>query len=536
MPVQKIDPKVIFASDAPAIDKPPVFSDKTKGWDVARANDGRPQIKEMNKVQQDTDLKILWLNENAVLPYDETIDYPDGAVTLKDGSFKQLSGGSWVEFLDDFADKDAVKRGIANRYDSSLTYNSGERVVLTNGDIVKSIIDENANDPSVDMTGWENFGKDVKDIKYANMPDARKYPIVADRVTDNTTVIYQAIQDMEEGSELFIPPNVKWDNSPSNVYPLMKNYTRIEDHSGYDSRYPSVWHHHVMTYQHTTENTGTTNGNGIINRGDYHPYFCIIVDTLDGGAGSRGSLIIRQDGEMLQLGTDKTQAGQECFAISTYGDIVEGSKAMRMGMQKSSAPHCFAYNSSLITDITYVYGKHLKRPNLTEAQYLAANHSTRHTQPANHTGSFLTTYFVGASEKFRQNIDKDGNLTWRSSGSTARFNFDNTGALFGHTKKTRVGSISGTVGVDDSHSFFSNYGATGGQIVSLPTPKAGYYLEISVDTAQNVIVSPAAGTNFIGMGAGKTKTSNVVGSKLKIVGLDSTTWSFEQIGTWTDQV
>ena len=154
MPTQKIDPKVIFASDAPAIDKPPVFSDKTKGWDVARANDGRPQIKEMNKVQQDTDLKILWLNENAVLPYDLSIDYPDGAVTLKDGSFKQLSSGSWVEFLDDFADKDAVKRGIANRYDPLLTYNSGERVALTNGDIVKSTIDENVNDPNVNMTGW----------------------------------------------------------------------------------------------------------------------------------------------------------------------------------------------------------------------------------------------------------------------------------------------------------------------------------------------------------------------------------------------
>ena len=154
MPTQKIDPKVIFASDAPAIDKPPVFSDKTKGWDVSRANDGRPEIKQMNKMQQDTDLKILWLNENAVLPYDASIDYPDGAVALKDGSFKQLSSGSWVEFLDDFADKDAVKRGIANRYDPSLTYNSGERVVLTNGDIVKSTIDGNANDPNVDMTGW----------------------------------------------------------------------------------------------------------------------------------------------------------------------------------------------------------------------------------------------------------------------------------------------------------------------------------------------------------------------------------------------
>ena len=158
MPAQKIDPKVIFASDAPAIDKPPVFSDKTKGWDVARANDGRPEIKQMNKMQQDTDLKILWLNENAVLPYDSTIDYPDGAVTLKDGSFKQLSSGAWVEFLDDFADKDAVKRGIANRHDSSLTYNSGERVVLTNGDIVKSTVNGNTNDPNVSMTGWVSIG------------------------------------------------------------------------------------------------------------------------------------------------------------------------------------------------------------------------------------------------------------------------------------------------------------------------------------------------------------------------------------------
>lgn len=113
MPTQKIDPKVIFASDAPAIDKPPVFSDKTKGMDVTRRNDGRPEIKELNKLFQDTDLKILWLNENAVLPYDETIDYPNGAVTLKDSSFKQLSGGEWVEFLDDFANKDELKHRIA---------------------------------------------------------------------------------------------------------------------------------------------------------------------------------------------------------------------------------------------------------------------------------------------------------------------------------------------------------------------------------------------------------------------------------------
>ena len=52
------------------------------------------------------------------------------------------------------ADNDKVKRGIANRYDSSLTYNFGERIVLTNGDIVKSTINDNTNDPNVNMTGW----------------------------------------------------------------------------------------------------------------------------------------------------------------------------------------------------------------------------------------------------------------------------------------------------------------------------------------------------------------------------------------------
>lgn len=49
---------------------------------------------------------------------------------------------------------DLAKRGVLNRYDSSLTYNSGDRVILTNSDIVKSTIDGNVNDPNVDMTGW----------------------------------------------------------------------------------------------------------------------------------------------------------------------------------------------------------------------------------------------------------------------------------------------------------------------------------------------------------------------------------------------
>ena len=49
---------------------------------------------------------------------------------------------------------DLAKRGIENLYDPLLTYNSGERVVLINGDIVKSTVDGNVNNPNVNMTGW----------------------------------------------------------------------------------------------------------------------------------------------------------------------------------------------------------------------------------------------------------------------------------------------------------------------------------------------------------------------------------------------
>ena len=99
MPVSKIDPKVIFASEAPTQDTPAVFTNKTVGWGESRKNGGRPTIKQSNALQQETDLKILWLNENSVTPYDASIDYPVNAVTIKDGAFKIFNGSVWNLFL-----------------------------------------------------------------------------------------------------------------------------------------------------------------------------------------------------------------------------------------------------------------------------------------------------------------------------------------------------------------------------------------------------------------------------------------------------
>ena len=202
MAVNKLDPKVIFASEAPAQDTPAVFTNRTVGWGETRKNGGRPTIKQMNAEQQSTDLKILWLNENAITPFDPTIDYPTNAVTIKDGAFKIFNGSVWNIFLtkasvglgdvdntsdlskpistatqsalndkasvvslvnlrtsiDLKADLDVVKRGIGNIYDPTLTYNENERVILLKGDVVKSTVSNNTNNPNTDMTGWVDAG------------------------------------------------------------------------------------------------------------------------------------------------------------------------------------------------------------------------------------------------------------------------------------------------------------------------------------------------------------------------------------------
>ena len=216
MAVDKIDPKVIFASEAPAQDTPAVFTNKTVGWGESRKNGGRPTIKQSNALQQETDLKILWLNENSVTPFDATIDYPENAVTIKDGAFKILNSGVWEVFLykssvglgnvDNTSDLDkpvstATQTALNLKADKSATYTKvevdnaidllkppylasdvtdgnqtqdqinlygvktydmpaggypvGGLVRLDNGNIVKSTVDGNTNDPNVDMTGWE---------------------------------------------------------------------------------------------------------------------------------------------------------------------------------------------------------------------------------------------------------------------------------------------------------------------------------------------------------------------------------------------
>lgn len=115
MAVNKIDPKKIFASQAPSQDVPAEFNNYERGWDESRKNNGKPTIKQFNKLQQLTDEKILWMHQNgAALPFDETMEYVEGAVVVKDGELQQWKGEEW---------KSVIAEGLS---DTVQTFNTPE--------------------------------------------------------------------------------------------------------------------------------------------------------------------------------------------------------------------------------------------------------------------------------------------------------------------------------------------------------------------------------------------------------------------------
>lgn len=92
-----IDPNIVFASDAPAQDKPPAFNNYVKGMDETRLNEGRPTIKQFNFIQQQNDFKFLYIHERgACLPFVEGFPYENNAIVFKDGLIQQKNGASWI--------------------------------------------------------------------------------------------------------------------------------------------------------------------------------------------------------------------------------------------------------------------------------------------------------------------------------------------------------------------------------------------------------------------------------------------------------
>ena len=158
------------------------------------ANDAAAQV--ADKVSQS---EIDYIHENgAALPFDETVDYAEGAFTVKDGSLQQFVGGVWKKptqtagqiFDESGLSQQQVNYNGGSKWHSRVGgYKLNERVVLTNGDIVKSTLNGNANDPNVNMTGW------IYDNIKAYKPDiiAENNKIIGNGVTNDSSEIQKVL-------------------------------------------------------------------------------------------------------------------------------------------------------------------------------------------------------------------------------------------------------------------------------------------------------------------------------------------------------
>lgn len=115
-------------------------------------------------------------------------------------------------------------------------YLENERVVLANGDIVKSTIDGNATDPNVNMTGWF-LTNDSRQIKFkhtalfsvmrslsdrlTDIASVKDFGAVGDGVTDDSAAINAAY---ESGAGIIIFPAGTY-LIKSNVYPKSNTHT-----------------------------------------------------------------------------------------------------------------------------------------------------------------------------------------------------------------------------------------------------------------------------------------------------------------------
>ena len=110
---------------------------------------------------KDGDLTTLTTTDKTSLvkAINEIHDVTKGVVALYDKNVEAGANGWTAELILDKSGETQQQvnyNGGSKWYSRVGGYQENERVVLANGDIVKSTIDGNTNDPNVDMTGWVN--------------------------------------------------------------------------------------------------------------------------------------------------------------------------------------------------------------------------------------------------------------------------------------------------------------------------------------------------------------------------------------------
>ena len=161
----------IFASQAPDIDKPPLFNNPELGWAESRSNNGKPTIKQFNYLLQTLDLKALWILQNgACLPYDATLEYAEGAPVLKDGVIQYKVGSGFksrdsvtVPTYNNAADGVGPVTGVSDGAYFNVRSSSGESYVDEYQNVGGSAVATGKSCPSASALEAQKFATGVFD-------------------------------------------------------------------------------------------------------------------------------------------------------------------------------------------------------------------------------------------------------------------------------------------------------------------------------------------------------------------------------------
>ncbi|MDS7933289.1 hypothetical protein RMB03_18250 [Acinetobacter sp. V91_7] len=401
---------------------------------------------------------------------------------------------------------------------------------------------------------------------YAHWRDLREFgTVLADQTTDHTTLILNALSQLSEGEALYIPRKVKWSatSNPSAVYASMKDNCVVIDDSGYESRYiyqdeSQRWQASQQIYYKTKDygTAGRRNGNGLNLRANYNGYLNFEMDGAFGTKDCKATILWRMNNgteDSVQIAGDGVNATKAHLAFATYGAYADGATALKMGLQNSIAPHSFNFNADMVQDVSFIFGKRIKRLSQGTPEddliWRASKHVVRWSQPLDHKGDFEQSWVVretvdnGPSTKIVQIHNQlisfsNGDITWTLKDGTTITLMSLIDIKNGKNQKKNIITPSTTYSLvnEDSGSYISNVNASGGYIVNLPKAVKGLHFEFSVDSLNNLRIQPNTADNFVSLNPGKYKQSNTIGSRLRVTAVTDNMWSVEQIGTWTDQV
>ncbi|MBT0365218.1 hypothetical protein [Morganella morganii] len=328
---------------------------------------------------------------------------------------------------------------------------------------------------------------------------------IADRVTDNTFLIQEIIDNHEDGHVyLTIEPNVLWHFKDVN----MKNGVNIIDMSGWDDEY-SHWNEHIKYHFNHNVDNNQHNGNTLHVLGRHHP--ALVVDNIGTkddpeGEEHRASIIFRENGKLkARIGIGRSDSDSDLI-------ITDNKLRTRIGVACTNQDDFeLGINGAHSKGVDYSYGA------IRDADII-------HRKQANTGKGISEQYSFGGKVSVTIKYENDGSILYSQNGANT-INILNRGEVIGLRKSiTYASSLSLVTGQSGAVLVNHSSSATSGYNLPIGVGNPGVYYTFINTTGSKITISARSGESFLAGGGSKDLTS--LGECRTAVSMGDGKWSF----------